>query len=213
MPGRAGTLIAGRYLLREPAGQDGDGLTWPAYDRLLDRDVAVREVAAPPRSARDGGDALPRGALDAGALGAARAAARLDGQPGAATVYDVVEHEGVPWIVMRLAGAAETGVAGPAAAGSGPAPSGAGPAAPGPLPGPAPGVPPSLAFPPRRRLAVPGAAAVARAARGNPRLAVGLATALAMILMLVLVVTVFPSHPKAGSPGGAPAAPGRSATP
>ena len=92
----ADRVVADRYTLKAPLGRGGMGVVWHAHDAVLDRAVAVKEVVLPP--------AMPdeeRRAAHARVRREARAAARLN-HPGAVTLYDVVQDQGHPFIVMEL---------------------------------------------------------------------------------------------------------------
>jgi serine/threonine protein kinase len=65
--------------------------------------------------------------------------------------------------------------------------------------------------PPHRR--IPVVTRLAAAARANPRLAIGLATAVAMVLVLLLVTTIFkPTHKQGQQSPGSPGSPSPSAS-
>ncbi|XVV16150.1 protein kinase domain-containing protein [Actinoplanes sp. CA-131856] len=89
------SILAGRYKLLSPLGQGGMGKVWKAHDELLDRDVALKEIAP------DGVGADELGDLRERAIREARAIARID-HPHVVRIFDVVEHQGSPWIVMEL---------------------------------------------------------------------------------------------------------------
>ncbi|MGW9208670.1 serine/threonine-protein kinase [Embleya sp. NPDC055664] len=94
--GSHGRLVDGRYRLGEPLGRGGMGTVWLAFDELLRRDVAVKEVRIP-----DDLDEMETQGRCERALREARAAARIT-HPNVVTIFDVAEDDGRPWIVMEL---------------------------------------------------------------------------------------------------------------
>ncbi len=72
------------------------GVVWQARDELLGRDVAVKEILWPPHM-----DPAERDVARQRALREAQMAARLS-HPNVIGIFDVVEEEDRPWIVMEL---------------------------------------------------------------------------------------------------------------
>ncbi|MDH2428596.1 serine/threonine-protein kinase [Sphaerisporangium sp. TRM90804] len=89
-------VVAGRYHLHEPIGRGGMGTVWRASDKILGREVAVKELIAPPELTGP-----EREIFALRTFREARAAGRVC-HAGVATVYDVFEENGHPWIVMQL---------------------------------------------------------------------------------------------------------------
>jgi tRNA A-37 threonylcarbamoyl transferase component Bud32 len=89
-------LLAGRYRLRAVIGRGGMGAVWRARDELLNRDVAVKEIIWPPYL-----DQAEQETARRRALREAQMAARLN-HPNVVGIYDIVEEDGRPWIVMEL---------------------------------------------------------------------------------------------------------------
>ncbi len=90
-----GRVVGGRYLLLEPIGRGGMGIVWTARDQLLDRIVAIKEVLPPAHLDQD-----ERRAVQQRTLREARAAAGLS-SVAAVTVHDVLDEDGLSWIVME----------------------------------------------------------------------------------------------------------------
>ncbi|MFD3455768.1 protein kinase [Streptomyces sp. NPDC058691] len=87
MSSDGGPLVAGRYRITGRLGRGGTGTVWRAEDRLLGRQVAVKELHAEGDRER--------------ALREARTVAQIR-HPHVIVLYDVVEEDGRPWIVMEL---------------------------------------------------------------------------------------------------------------
>jgi eukaryotic-like serine/threonine-protein kinase len=85
-------VLGGRYRLVREIARGGMAAVWRARDTLLDREVAVKLLH--PQFATDP-EFLERFRREA------RAAARLS-HPNIVPIYDVGEHDGIPYIVMEL---------------------------------------------------------------------------------------------------------------
>ncbi|HEY0450788.1 serine/threonine-protein kinase [Actinophytocola sp.] len=91
----ADQVIAGRYRLTERLGGGGMGVVWQAHDERLRRTVAVKEVILPPSLDEARLEEIRRRTMREG-----RIAAKLH-HPQLITVYDVIEDDGRPYLIME----------------------------------------------------------------------------------------------------------------
>ncbi|MEV7390485.1 protein kinase [Streptomyces sp. NPDC091215] len=90
-----GRVIGGRYVLLKQLGSGGMGHVWLAHDPVLECEVALKELVLQGPDERERADRVARARAEA------RHAAGLRGNPHVVTVHDVLEHDGLPWIVME----------------------------------------------------------------------------------------------------------------
>ncbi|MDT4963792.1 MAG: eukaryotic-like serine/threonine-protein kinase [Pseudonocardiales bacterium] len=96
MTGSEDVLIAGRYRLVTALASGGMGVVWKGWDERLKRPVAVKQLRVQPGlSPAEATTARDR------AMREARNTARLH-HPHAVPVYDVVEHDGDPCLIMQF---------------------------------------------------------------------------------------------------------------
>ena len=91
-----GSVLAGRYRLDTVIGRGGMGVVWRARDELLERDVAVKELAWPPHFTEDEQQTACRRAVRE-----AQMAGRL-AHLNVVRIYDILEEDTHPWIIMEL---------------------------------------------------------------------------------------------------------------
>jgi hypothetical protein len=92
--------VGGRYELLDVLGRGGMGVVWRAHDRVIGRQVAVKELRL-----ADGVDDHEREVFQQRVLREARTAGRLN-DPAIVTVHDVIDDGGTTYIVMELVQAA-----------------------------------------------------------------------------------------------------------
>ncbi len=88
-------LVAGRYRLQSKLGGGGMGAVWLAHDRLMNRDVAIKQVLTTAGLSEAEATAVRNQIMHEG-----RIAAKLSHEHAIA-VYDVVLEAGEPWLVME----------------------------------------------------------------------------------------------------------------
>ena len=88
-------VVGGRYEIAGELGRGGMGVVWLATDRVLQREVALKEISYPVHLTDE-----ERAVLRERTLREARAAARLE-DPHVVAIHDVLEEDGRPWLVME----------------------------------------------------------------------------------------------------------------
>jgi serine/threonine protein kinase len=96
MPEQQPRLLADRYELIVPIGRGTMGTVWRAHDRLLGRDVAVKEIRQDAGLSKE-----QRAELRERMIREGRIAAKI-AHPSVATVHDAILVDGSPWIIMEL---------------------------------------------------------------------------------------------------------------
>lgn len=91
-----GSMIADRYRVVRQLGVGGMGVVWEAHDERLNRSIAIKQLRT-----QHGVTEAETEVITQRAIREARISARLQ-HPYAVSVFDVVEHEGKPCIVMEL---------------------------------------------------------------------------------------------------------------
>ncbi|WP_246078355.1 serine/threonine-protein kinase [Modestobacter excelsi] len=94
-PEAGARVVGGRYEIAGELGRGGMGVVWLANDRVLQREVALKEISYPIYL-----DDAERAVLRERTFREARAAARLE-DPHVVAIHDVVEEDGRPWLVME----------------------------------------------------------------------------------------------------------------
>ena len=90
-----GRLVAGRYRLAERIGNGAMGIVWRGVDERLNREVAIKQLILSPLLPADEAEEAVARCLREG-----RIAAKLH-HPNAIGVFDVVDADGTPWLVME----------------------------------------------------------------------------------------------------------------
>ncbi|GAA0519700.1 serine/threonine protein kinase [Saccharopolyspora subtropica] len=95
-PGSQSRVIGGRYQVLQELGRGGMGIVWRAWDQVIGREVAIKELHLP-----DGVPPTERRVYEERVLREARTAGRLN-DPAVVTVHDVLAENGTTYIVMEL---------------------------------------------------------------------------------------------------------------